>query len=465
MSDATILRRLRCAVIVAAAALCAAPLAAAAMETQEYRLENGMKVIVKEDHRAPVVVTMVWYKAGGIDEVNGSTGVAHVLEHMMFKGTKAVPEGEFSRRIAQAGGRDNAFTSKDYTAYFETLHKDKLSLALMMEADRMSDLQLTKSEFDKEIKVVMEERRWRTDDRPESLVYEQLMATVFRGHPYRTPVIGWMNDLEHMTVDDAQAWYRTWYAPNNATLVVVGDVTGTQVLALAQQYFGKLKAKPLPPRKPQEEPPQVGVKRIVVKAPAELPYLLMAYRVPVLRDPEDDWEPYALDVLMGVLDGNDAARLNSALVRGARIATSVGASYDDTARGPGICFLSGTPSEGRTVAELEAALRAELQKVVREGITQAELDRVKAQVIASQVFERDSMFFQARQIGELETQGYSHKTLDLQIRKLREVTAVQVQQVAARYFIDDSLTVAVLEPQPLDGKKPAPPPKGLRHEG
>jgi len=436
---------------------------AASADTHEYRLDNGMRILVKEDHRAPVVVSMVWYGAGSVDEFNGTTGVAHVLEHMMFKGTARVPVGEFSRRIARAGGRDNAFTSRDYTAYFQTLHRDRLPLALEMEADRMTNLILTKEEFEKEIKVVMEERRWRTDDRPQSLLYESLMAVALRAHPYRNPVIGWMSDLQSMTVEDAQAWYQRWYAPNNAILVVVGDVTGEEVRVLAQKHFGTIASRALPERKPQDEPDQTGQRRLTVKAPAELPLVLMAYRVPKLRDPEKDWEPYALSVLEGVLDGHEGARLAASLVRGSRLAASAGAGYQGTGRGPGFFLLSGAPSEGRAVSELEAALKAEMQRIATEGIREDELARVKAQVVAAQVYARDSMFAQARQMGALESIGLSHRSIETQVRRLREVTAEQVQQVAKRYFGDDALTVALLDPQPLPAKGGAKPPSGLRH--
>ncbi|HET6492599.1 MAG TPA: pitrilysin family protein, partial [Burkholderiales bacterium] len=352
--------------------------AAAASDAVEHTLDNGLRVIVKPDHRAPVVVSMVWYRIGSTDEVNGTTGVAHVLEHMMFKGTKDVPAGEFSRIIAAAGGRENAFTGKDYTGYFQTLHKSHLALALKLEADRMVNLAMSADEFSKEIRVVMEERRWRTDDRPRALVYERLMATALLEHPYRHPVIGWMNDLEHMRIEDARAFYATWYAPNNAILVVVGDVEPQDVFALAEQHFGPLKAKPLPSRKPQEEPPQLGIKRLTVKAPAELPYVLMAYRVPALRDPEKEWEPYALEMLANVLDGYEAARLPRTLVRAERVANSVGASYDGVGRGPALFFLEGVPSDGKSVSEMEQALRREVRKVAAEGVSEEELKRIRA---------------------------------------------------------------------------------------
>lgn len=421
----------------------------ASADVYEQTLANGLKVIVKEDHRAPVVVQQIWYRAGSMDERSGTTGVAHVLEHMMFKGTRKVPVGEFSRRIAAAGGRENAFTSNDYTAYFQQLHKSKLPLAMRLEADRMHNLKLSEAEFSKEIKVVMEERRWRTDDEPHGLLAEKLMAAAYQEHPYHHPVIGWMSDLEAMTYKDAQAWYRDWYAPNNAVLVIAGDVRAKQVFALARRYYGSIPKRTLAVRRNFVEPPQAGVKRIVVKAPAELPQLVMAYHVPTLRDPANDWQPYALEVLAGILDGNESARLNKALVREQQLASSVGAGYDSVARGPALFMLEGTPSQGKTVQELEQGVRAQLALLVRDGVTEEELKRVKAQVEAGEVYKRDSVFYQAMQIGQMESSGLSYKTIPLMLQKLRAVTAEQVQSVARELLKDDYLTVAVLDPQPL----------------
>jgi zinc protease len=415
----------------------------------EQKLPNGMKVIVKEDHRSPVVVSMVWYHIGSMDEVSGTTGVAHVLEHMMFKGTPKIPMGEFSKIIARAGGRDNAFTSRDYTGYFQLLHKSKLALALELEADRMNNLVFSDEEFAREIKVVMEERRTRTDDEPHSLLYEQLMAVTHTAHPYRWPIIGWMNDLQNMRPEDARDWYKKWYAPNNATLVVAGDVKAQDVFRLAEKYFGPLPARELPRRKIAEDPPQLGIKRIAIKAPAELSYVTMAYRVPGLRNIEKDWEPYALSVLSALLDGGDAARLERELVRNQRIAHSVGASYDLINRGPGLFFLEGVPAPGKTVADLERALREQIVRLIDAGIDEKEMQRVRAQVTASQVFSQDSVFYQARHIGVLETAGLPHDSFERQMKKLREVTAEQVREVARKYFLDDNLTVAILEPQSL----------------
>ena len=442
--------------------------AVAMAEIQEFKLTNGMKIIVQEDRRAPVVVSQVWYRAGALDEVNGKTGVAHVLEHMMFKGTKKVPAGKFSRQIAAAGGKENAFTGQDYTCYFQQLEKSHLPLAMKLEADRMVNLVITDAEFAKEIKVVMEERRWRTEDKPQSRVNEQFQSTAFKAHPYARPVVGWMNDLENMTAADAREWYRNWYAPNNATLVVVGDVKTADVLKLAKQYFGPLKPRILPMRKPQTEPPQMGERRLVVKAPGKLPYLAMGFHVPTLVGPElssgaitpqQAWEPYALDVLAGVLSGNDSARLNQKLVRETSIALDVGAGYDSTSRGRESLFeLVATPSEGKTVVELEAALIAQIELIKTGGVTQQELDRVKAAVIAADVYQRDSMFYQAMQIGQLETMNYSWRLLKEYPEKLKAVTSEQIQAVAKKYLIKDNMTVATLDPQPIDpNEKPAKP--------
>ncbi len=428
---------------------------------QEFKLDNGLKLIVQEDHRSPVVVSQVWYRAGSLDEVNGKTGVAHVLEHMMFKGTKQVPAGQFSRLIAAAGGKENAFTSTDYTCYFQQLEKSHLPLAFKLEADRMANLQLTDEEFAKEIKVVMEERRWRTDDKPQSKVNEAFQGALYRAHPYARPVIGFMNDLENMTAADAREWYHNWYAPNNATLVVVGDVKAEEVYKLAKQHFGKLKPKVLPARKPQVEPEQFGERRVVVKAPAKLPYLLMGYHVPPLIDPQTDWEPYALEVLAGVLSGNPAARLNQRLVRESQLAIDASAGYDLMARGRQSVFaLDATPSEGKTVAELEAALLQQVENIKTSGVTTEELERVKAGVIAADVYKRDSMFYQGMQIGTIETIGFSWRLLDDYPNKLRAVTPEQVQAVARKYLLKDNLTIATLDPQPID---PNAKPQGKPH--
>ena len=423
-------------------------------QTSEFKLSNGLKIIVREDHRSPVVVSQVWYRAGSLDEVNGKTGVAHVLEHMMFKGTKKIKAGEFSRLIAKAGGKENAFTGADYTCYFQQLEKSNLELSFKLEADRMQNLNLSKDEFDKEIKVVMEERRWRTEDKPTSQVKEQFESTVFKSHPYSRPVVGWMNDLENMTVEDAREWYKNWYTPNNATLVVVGDIYAKDVLNLAKKYFEKIPARKIPERKPQVEPKQNGERRSYIKAPSELSYLLMGYPVPTLNDrngsDSNSWEPYALEVLSNILAGNSSSRLNQNIVRNQHLAVSVSAGYDSTARGRISVFeLEGTPNDFKKINDLENALLQEIEKIKKDGVTQEELDRVKATVIASDVYQKDSMFGMAMEIGQLETMDYSFHLSDGYIEKINGVTSEQIKNVATKYLTRDNLSVVILDPQPM----------------
>jgi zinc protease len=287
-------------------------------------------------------------------------------------------------------------------------------------------------------------------------------AIAFQAHPYRRPIIGWMNDLETMTAEDAKAWYDTWYVPNNAYVVITGDVDHKEVFALAETYYGVLEGRPLPVRKAQIEPLQEGTRRLTVKAPAELPMLIMGYKAPVLRDVEKDNDPFALEMLTAVLDGHDAARFNKKLVREDKVALSVGIGYDAESRGPAMITLHGTPSEGKTIADLEAALRAEIARVQKEGISEQELKRAKAQLLASQVYKLDSMFGQAMEIGMSESAGIPYQKIGRMLERLQKVTAAEVQSVAKKYFNDDALTIGVLDPQPLDGK-PRRPAVATRH--
>ncbi|MBC2729397.1 MAG: insulinase family protein [Thiobacillus sp.] len=427
-------------------------------------LDNGMRVIVQEDHRAPVMVSQVWYRAGSMDEFNGTTGVAHVLEHMMFRGTNTVPPGEFSKRIAAAGGRENAFTNRDHTAYFQQMQKDRLELAMQLESDRMANLVIRDDLFAKEMQVVMEERRLRTDDQPQSVVYERLMATAYQESPYRRPVIGWMDDLQHMTAQEARDWYARWYVPNNATLVVAGDVKSDDVIAMAKRYFGVIPARVLPVRKPQDEPAQIGEKRVVVKVPAKVPYLLMAWHAPILKDWEKDTAPYALQILAGVLSGNDSARLQKSLVKTQQIAVSTSAGYDAVSRGPGMFMIDATPAPGKTADELEKAIRGQVERIQRDGVSEAELARVKAQVIAADVYQRDSLFYQAMQLGEYVTAGLPPEALAHRVDKLRAVSAGEVQAAAKQWLQDDQLSVGILDPQALQPQTRRPAVPGVRHD-
>ena len=412
-------------------------------------LGNGLKVLVKEDHRSPVAVSQVWYKVGSSYEPGGITGISHMLEHMMFKGTDKHPAGEFSRIIAENGGEENAFTGQDYTAYFQTMAADKLAVSFELEADRMRHLHLLADELKKELEVVTEERRMRTDDNPQAKMGEHFNAVAYANSPYKHPVIGWPADIASYQVDDLTEWYQRWYAPNNATVVVVGDVKSDAVFALAEQYFGGLKPSELKPLKPQTEIEQLGVRKITVKVPAKLPSLVMGYKVPSLKTAPSEAEAYALEVLAGVLDGGNSARLSKALVRGQQIAVSASAGYSLATRLSGLFELEATPAEGQTVWQLETALKQQISQLQRELISQDELQRIKAQVLAGAVYQRDSNFYQAMQLGMLETVGLGWQKADEYVAKVNQVTATQVRDVARKYLLEDRLTVAYLDPQPI----------------
>ena len=414
---------------------------------QSMVLKNGMKVIVQENRRAPIVVTQVWYKVGGSYEHDGITGVSHVLEHMMFKGTEDLPAGKFSEIIAAHGGRENAFTSKDYTAYFQRISNEHLELCLSLEADRMRNLLLSEEEFVKEIEVIKEERRLRTDDKPTSLTYERFNAVAFANNPYRQPIIGWMEDLETMNVEDLRAWYETWYAPNNATLVVVGDVSAKQVFSLAKEYFGPLKPADIGQLKPRKEAKQYGIQRVEVKVPARVPFLVLGYKVPVLNSTDNRDEVYALELLAGLLDGGNSSRFSKNLVRGSQLATSVAANYNMYALYENLFTLSAIPARDTSMEAMEAAIIGQIKAIQDEPPSEDELARVKAQVVASSVYEQDSSFYQAMKLGIMETVGLGWRTKDEYVDRIKAVTAEQVQDVARRYFVEDHLTVAELIPQ------------------
>lgn len=428
------------------------PVFATLAETKvsERVLPNGLKVLVKEDHRSPVAVSQVWYKVGSSYEPGGITGVSHMLEHMMFKGTDKHPVGEFSKIIAENGGEENAFTGQDYTAYFQTMEASRLAVSFELEADRMRHLHLLPEELKKELQVVTEERRMRTDDNPQAKMQEQFMALAYSNSPYKHPVIGWPADIANYTVEDLQAWYQRWYAPNNATLVVVGDVQANAVFDLAEKYFGELKASDIKPLKPQTEIDQLGVRKITVKVPAKLPSVLMGYKVPVLKTAEKDIDAYALEVLAGVLDGGSSARLTAALVRGKQIAVSASASYGLSSRLSDLFELEATPAEGKTVNDLELALRDEIKKLQQNLISNEELERIKAQVLASDIFQKDSNFYQAMELGVLETVGLGWQKADEYVAKINQVSAEQVRDVAKKYLIEDHLSIAYLEPQNIN---------------
>jgi zinc protease len=446
----------------------AAPQAATATGAQQFTLKNGMQLIVQPDRRAPTAVHMVWVRVGSMDEVDGTSGVAHVLEHMMFKGSKAVPPGEFSRRVAALGGQENAFTSRDYTGYYQQIPAERLADVMQLESDRFAHNQWPDEEFKKEIEVVKEERRMRTEDQPRAALIEHHNAATFIASPYHRPVVGWMSDLDAMTPDDVRQFHRHWYMPRNAVVVVAGDVEPEQVRQLAEKTYGAIPDRAVPARKPRIEPEQKGLRRIAFKAPAEQSYVALAFRVPGVERidamQDTDRDGLALLVLSAVLSGYDGARLERALTQGAdRVADGADSQASVFGRGPALFLMTGVPAAGKTAAQVEEALRAEVARIAREGVSEAELSRVKTQWAASTIYARDSLQSQASDLGSNWVQGLPLDADDRILKLLRGVTPAQVQSVAARYFGDDQLTIATLLPQPVaPGAQRAAPAAGDR---
>ncbi|TNG00999.1 MAG: insulinase family protein [Gammaproteobacteria bacterium] len=434
-------------------AMCLAVVTAEA-KVHEFMLDNGMKVLVKPDRRAPVVVTQVWYKVGASYEHNGITGISHILEHMMFKGTPKVPAGEFSRIISANGGKENAFTGQDYTAYFQRLEKSRLEISFELEADRMRNAILPADEFLKERDVVAEERRLRTEDNPQSRAREQFRAAAFVSSPYHHSVIGWMSDIQNSSIEDARSWYERWYVPNNATLVVVGDVKPDDVLALAKKHFGPVKAGNVIPPKPRPEIEQTGERRSLIRIPAAIEYLMMGYKVPTLNTTTDDSEIYALEVLAWILDGGDSARISKELVREKQLAASTSVSYDLHARLQTLFGFAAVPAKGKSIEKLEKAIREQVRRVQDQLVSAEELDRVKTQILTDRIYQLDSGFYQAMQLGMLETVGIGWQADEAFDDGIRAVTSEQIQAVARKYLVDERLTVAVLDPLPIENNKP-----------
>ena len=463
-----------------------APAGSAAAQVQQFTLTNGMTLIVKPDRRSPTVAHMLWVRVGSMDEVDGSSGVAHVLEHMMFKGTPTLKPGEFSRRMAALGGRDNAFTSRDATAYHQQIPATRLEEVMRLEADRFANTQWDDEEFKREIEVVKEERRLRVEDVPRSQLYEVANAVAFTAAPYRRPIIGWMSDLEALTPADVRSFFSQWYVPANAAVVVVGDVDVNKVRATAERHYGALPAgKAVPERKPRAEPLQAGKRQLEHKASASQAYVTLMFKVPKLEAsslgetvatgaalsaltapvPGPSRDALALTVLAAVLDGYSGARLDRALTQGeGRVADSAGAFNGLLGRGPQVFVLDGVPAEGKTTAEVIAALRQQVARVVREGVSEAELKRVKTQWVAAEVYKLDALFNQARELGSHWLNGFPLDANARLVAQLRTITAAEVQAVAARYFGDDQLTQAVLLPQPMQAPRTQRlPAAGARH--
>jgi len=424
-------------------------MAADPQPTHEFTLENGLKVVVREDHRAPVVVSQVWYKVGSSYETPGQTGLSHALEHMMFKGSSKTGPGEASLILRDLGAEENAFTSDDYTAYYQVLARDRLAVAFELEADRMASLKLPADEFSREIEVIKEERRLRTDDKPTSKAYERFKAMAYPASGYHTPTIGWMADLDRMKVEELRHWYESWYAPNNATLVVVGDVKPDEVKALAERFFGPVPRREVPPSKKPLELAEPGERRITLHVQTQLPTLMYGFNVPSLATAEDPRSVNALRLISALLDGGYSARIATQLERGEELVSGAGASYDPFARGDSLFTINATPNmqKKKTLADVEAGIWRLLNDLKTKPPTANELERVRAQVIAGLVFERDSITSQASTIGELETVGLSWKLIDEELAALQSVTPADIQKAASTYFTRERLSVAHVLPE------------------
>lgn len=417
-------------------------------EVKQFTLPNGLKLIVKEDHRSPVAVTMLWYNVGSADEPGGITGVSHALEHMMFKGTSKYPLGTYSKTIASLGGQENAFTNYDYTAYYQKMASSHLPISFELEADRMQNLLLDKNEFAKEINVIKEERRLRTDDNPQALTYERYMAAAHLTEPYHHPIVGWMSDIKNLRVADLKSWYQNFYTPNNATLVVVGDVDADKVHDLAKLYFGNIPRRADFMRKEQIEPPRLGEKKVNVHAPANVPLIVFGYPVPSVKTAKEDWEPYALEVITGILNAGESARFAKNLMHNNQIASDAEAHYELYTRYPTQFVFFGAPATNHTVADLKTAMLNEIRHLQTEQVSEEELKRVKTQIIAQKTYEKDSLLGQAMELGLLNTLDLDAKLAADYQDKIQAVTPQQIQTVAKRYFITNAMTEAQLFPQP-----------------
>lgn len=419
------------------------------IKTHEFQLNNGMKLIVREDHRAPIVFSSVWYRVGGSYERNGITGISHVLEHMMFRGTQQVGPGQLERLISENGGRQNAMTGDDMTMYFQFLPANRLELSFRLEADRMRNLLLDSRVFAKELQVVMEERRMRVEDNPSGLTRERFRAAAFVNNPYHHPVVGWMTDLRNMTVYDLRQWYRQWYTPNNAVAIVVGDVNPQRVLQLAQQYFGAIPRNNLPSLKPRTEVVSLGLRQVTVAVPAKVPLLLMGYNVPVLGKAKEEWVPYAIELLAGVLSQGDSARFPRNLVRGQQVAVSIGAGYPLYSLHNSLFTITAVPAKNHTMEQLQQAIFNEITQLQNTLVGESELQRVKAQIIAQNVFSKDSLMQQGMDLGYPEMTGRTWRDADAYVARVKTVTPEQVREVARRFLIKNNLTVAILKPTTL----------------
>ena len=410
-------------------------------EIMERTLDNGLHVILKKDTRAPVVTSHIWYKIGSVDESSGKTGLSHALEHMMFKGTKKNPGGKFSEVISKLGGKENAFTSKDYTAYYQTLPSQYLEDAIKLESDRMSNLVVSKEDFLKEIEVIKEERRLRTDDQPEGIAYEQLYASAYNNSAYHDPIIGWMEDLHNMTEKDIFNWYKSWYAPNNATAVIVGDIDFEKTFKLVEKYYGNKKNIKIDNRVERVEPEQFGEKNISIVIPKKPSYLITGYKVPSLNTKNiEKWECYALSVLSGILSSGPNSRLQKVLIREKKLASYADSGFSMFSRKDPLFLIDVNPMVGRKISDIEIEIELIIQELKSKLVTQKELDRIKAQVLASEVYQQDSIDYQARILGMVKTSVGDTRIIKKYTANINSVTADQVRKVAKKYLVSNLKT-------------------------
>lgn len=424
-------------------------LAAPVQPTHEFTLDNGLKVIVREDHRAPVVVSQLWYKVGSSFEAPGYTGMSHALEHMMFKGSSKAGPGEASQILSNLGVQENAFTADDVTVYYQLLAKDRLPVALELEADRMATLKIPADEFSKEIEVVKEERRMRTDDNPNALAYERFRSLAYPASGYHNPPIGWRFDLDRMSVEDLRAWYHRWYAPNNAVLVLVGDITLDEAKEQVNRWFANIpKSDNVITKKPLELSTP-GNRQLTIHVKAQLPTLLMGFNVPSLSTAKDKRDVYALGLIVALLDGGNSARLTTELELKQELVTGAGAGYTGVARGDTLFMFSALPNvqKGKTIEQVEKGIWQLLDQLKTTQPSQEELNRVKAQLTASLVFSRDSISSQAMTIGMLEALDLPWQLADQELDEINAVTPEDIQKVAKKYFTRDRLTTAYVLPE------------------
>lgn len=419
----------------------------------EQVLPNGLKILLLEDHKAPVAIYQIWYRVGSRNEVLGRTGLSHLLEHMMFKGTHKVAPEEYSKIIQRNGGNTNAFTAEDHTTYFATIASDRIGVVNDLEADRLADLILSDEQYTPERQVVMEERRLRTEDNPVAALFELINATAYTAHPYGWPIIGWMDDIRQSTLDDLTRHFRTYYVPNNAFVVAVGDFDATQLSAEIAKAFGSIPAGEAAPPVRAIEPAQQGERRVVLRREAQLPFIALAYHAPNLRS----GDAAALEVLQGVLSGGRSARLHQELVYGKRLAREVGADYDYAAHDPGLFVIFAQPLPGKSMADLEKELRKEVKKIQAGPPSEREVTKAKNHIESAFIFGQDSGFYQALSLGQYEIAGDWHD-IDRYLPAIRAVTAEDVHRAAVTYLNTDNLTVGILDALPPQPGKRMPPP-------